>query len=146
MATLIFKNEKLQGIFQVTETATKFRTTFSEAVKAYEKTTGQAYKNGVNLFMYNSSQKPTFWLVKDRGIYLMATAIIKQPTKDQSPVCYAERFEPTIPNCFDKCRSAVGGDDFVEVIEFTDQLKDGIKNGADVQIKITKTHLAITLV
>jgi hypothetical protein len=146
MATLIFKNEKLQRILRMTETATKFRTSFAEAVKVYEKTTGQAYKDGVNLSMYNTSQKPTLWLVKDRGIYLMASAIIKQPTKDQSHVCYAEGFEPSIPNCFDRCRSAVGGDDFVEVIEFTDQLKDGIKNGAEVQIEITKTHLAITLV
>jgi hypothetical protein len=146
MATLIFKNEKLQRVLRMTETATKFRTTFAEAVKAYEKTTGQAYIDGINLAMHSTSQKPTLWLVKDRGIYLMASAIIKHPTKDQSHVCYAEGFEPSTPNCFDKCRSAVGGDDFVEVIEFTNQLKDGIKNGADVHIKITKTHLAITLV
>jgi hypothetical protein len=146
MATLIFKNKKLQGIFRMTETATTFRTTFSEAVTAYEHTTGQVYADGVNLSKYNTSQKPSLWLVKDRGIYLMASAIIKHPAKDQSHVCYAEGFEPSVPNCFDKCRSAVGGDDFVEVTDFTDQLKDGIKNGADVQIEITKTHLTITLV
>lgn len=146
MTTLIFKNEKLQGILKLTEAATNFAATFSETVAAYEKGTGEKYDFQQNLEKYAVHNIPTLWLVKDEGIYLMSPAKTDRPKGDKSHICYAEGFEPSLPNSFDKCRTAVGGDDFVESFEFTDALQSGIKRGADIQIDISEQSFTVCLI
>lgn len=146
MTTLIFKNKKLQGLLNITEQATVFRASYSEAIEAYEKDTNRSYDYEANLDKYYEHNSPTLWLVKDEGIYLMASAKLKEYPNDNSHICYAEGFEPNNPGCWDLCRAAVGGDDFVESFKFSEQLKKGIKQGADIHISITTKNFIIELV
>jgi hypothetical protein len=85
------------------------------------------------------------WLVKD-SIYLMTSAKLNRIPEDKSHICYAEGFEPESPGSYDKCRVAVGGDDFVESFRFSDELQKGIKNGADIQIDISAQSFVVQLV
>jgi hypothetical protein len=84
--------------------------------------------------------------MKDEGIYLMSPAKVNRTPGDKSHICYAEGYEPHLPNCFDKCRKAVGGDDFAESFEFTKELQKGIRNGGDIQIDISPEKYAVRLV
>ncbi len=145
MTTLIFKNKKLQGILRITEQATSFNASFSESVEAYEKETGTKYKIDADLSKFGEHHKPTLWLVKDQGIYLMTSAKLEKLPDDYSHVCYAEGFEPDAPGWWEKCRAAVGGDDFVESFHFTSEIKEGIMAGADIQIKIGPAKLIVGL-
>lgn len=140
MTTLIFKNKKLKGILKITQLAM-----FQEAISAYEKNTGKKYSDSVNLNKYYEQTNPTLLLVKDEGIYLMASAKLKEIPKDNSHVCYAEGFEPDTPNSWEKCRRAVGGDDFVEEFAFSGQLQKGVMNGGDIQINICSEYFEVQL-
>lgn len=111
MAKLIFKNEKLRGLLDQAETATK----------------------------------NDLWLVKDEGIYLMVP-LKKGQSKGKRHICYAEGYEPDLPDCFDKCQAAVGGDDFVESFDFSLTLQNGIRNGADIMVEISEMSFTVALV
>lgn len=145
MTTLIFKNQRLKEILKISEQATVFKATYEEAVKAYESDAGQKYQEGQNLAPYFLSNVPTLWLVKDTGIYLMTSAKLESYPDDESHLCYAEGFEPDAPESYEKCKGAVGGDDFSESFKFTDALKRGIKLGADIHISINPTEYTIQL-
>lgn len=146
MLTLIFKNSKLQGILRITQQSKTFIASFGEAVKAYEKNTKKRYKHNINIDNYYEHTTPTIWLVKDAGIYLMTSAKMDSHPQDFSHVCYAEGFNPESPNCWEKCRAAVGGDDFVESFKFDNQLKKALEEGADIHIRINKTSFTVNLV
>ena len=146
MTTLIFENRKLQGILRITQQARTFRTIYTEAIKAYEKDTKRKYNNKVSLDEYGEQLNPTLWLVKDEGIYLMTSAKLNEFPIDKSHLCHAKGFEPDTPDWFDRCKDSLGGEDFIESIEFNDELKNGIVNGADIYITITTKNFAIDLV
>ena len=61
--------------------------------------------------------KPQLMLVKDDGIYLMSNGIGQDDGRE--PV-YAKGYEPGSEDLWDRCRDAVGGDDFAEYIALTD--------------------------
>lgn len=146
MTTLIFKNKKLKGILQLTEQATTFRASFDESVNAYEKDTGITYTINADLSKYCEHHHPTIWLVKDEGIYLMTSAKLEKFPSDNSHICYAEGFSPETPGYWEKCQTAVGGDDFVESFRFNNNLRRGIKNGADILIKFGAESFTVELV
>jgi len=83
---------------------------------------------------YGGKAAPSLWFVKDSGIYLMSAGLPAQPDpKHSGPstkllVSYAKGYEADAPDSFDKCREAVGGDDFSEALPlawFTSALGEG---------------------
>jgi hypothetical protein len=145
MALLIFKNEKLRTILKISEQATEFKATFSEAVEAYKFKTGKDYEPDIDLTPYYTQTKATLWLVKDTGVYLMTSAKIEKMPNDNSHLCYADGFAPTDPDWYDRSAAAMGGDDFVEPFEI-EIFKRGIRLGGDIHIEINPTSLSIELV
>ncbi|SIO53911.1 DUF3085 domain-containing protein [Chitinophaga niabensis] len=147
MATLVFKNSNLKEILNVIKEATVFRASLSEKIIAYEENSGKEYDFDpkIDLELYSTHNRPTVWLVKDRGIYIMSSALVDEACKKDIPVCYAEGFHPNNKNCYEKCRAAMGGDDFVESIPFEQDLQEGISQGADLYIKVTTQHIDIIL-
>ena len=148
MATLIFKSQKLQRIVTLTQEAKYFTASFTEQIEAYEKEIGKKYDfdKQPDLTKYGKHQNPTIWLVKDEGIYLMAAGAEYRIPKDKSHICYAEGYEPHVPGSWDKCRAAVGGDDFCDTLPFGKDLQEGVLLGADIHIKVTPTAFTIKLV
>jgi len=73
----------------------------------------------------SSEHKPSFgqedevpaglWLVKDNGIYLMSNGSDPWPN-GKSVIAYAQGYEPDADDSWDRCRDAVGGDDFCEFL------------------------------
>lgn len=146
MADLFFNMEQVAGIAEHSRNAPRHRMTMEQRCEiygddCYEPQEGEEERAGAQL-----------WLVKDSGIYLMSPAVYpdgEDPHKNAQaekakllgtkpettvPVAYAEGFNPLLPDgtrdydCFDKCRDAVGGDDFAEWIplEWVDRaIRDG---------------------
>lgn len=95
--------------------------------------------------VYGADPKPGLLFVKDDGIYLMSSGIPGDTDGVvKNCVLYADGFDPvTNEDCWDDCRDAVGGDDFVEHIGL-DVFKEAIVLGADaVYITATDTHLIV---
>jgi hypothetical protein len=147
MSLLIFKNKKLQEILRITETANTFRTTFAEAINAYEIQSGKSYQysQDIDLHNYGEQNTPTIWLVKDWGIYLMTSAKTEFP-KDTNHVCYAEGYEPDAPDSYERCRDAAGGNDFVQSIPFPEDMQQCLREGADIEIEISAETFEIMFV
>lgn len=62
--------------------------------------------------------RPALMLVKDDGIYVMSNGL---PRMEQgSNVVYARNYDPRKGDVWDRCREAVGGDDFAEYIELAE--------------------------
>ena len=63
--------------------------------------------------------EPMLMFVKDDGIYLMSNGIPSSPEGNR--VSYAIGYDPTRGvDVWEKCRSAVGGDDFAEYIAISE--------------------------
>lgn len=146
MAILKFKNDGLTAILRISEQASIFRATYEEAVQAYEKNTSRSYDGNANLDKYFQTVKPSIWLVKDEGIYLMSSAVVKESATEKPHLCYAEGYDPGQPDCWEKCNAAVGGDDFVQAIPVTEPMKRGIRMGADLEIKFSTRTIEVRLV
>jgi len=85
---------------------------------------------------------PSLYFVKDSGIYLMSASKERQlDPKHSGPspknlVAHAKGYEPEAEDSWEKCREAVGGDDFAEALPlawFTSALDAGA----------TKLHLHV---
>jgi hypothetical protein len=143
MATLLFLNSKLQGILTITQRADTFYNTYDKAVEAYERDKQKEYQYPEDLSPYHEHKTPCLYLVKDSGIYLIAAAKMDKNPADNSHICFAEGFEETAPDIYEKCVNAVGGNDFVELIEWTNELKEAIEKGANLRITISATSLQV---
>lgn len=148
MATLIFSNKGLQSVLQLTLQATVYQASLVQAIQAYEKDTGLAYQfdKNIDLTPYQFVKHPTLWLVKDQGIYLMTSAQLETIPADESHICYAEGFSPNDPDWYEKCREAVGADDFSETIPFDQPIQRAIRQGAGISIEVTAENLTIQLI
>lgn len=145
MAKLTFKNSGLRAVLAHTKQAKVFRRSYDKAIEAYEAATGKTYEFDTTIpDEYYESNEPTLLFVKDEGIYIMTSAKMEKMPEDKSHVVYAEGYSPDVPDCWDKCRDAVGGDDFVETIELTPELEKVILHGADLVIDITPTQFSVT--
>lgn len=77
------------------------------------------------------TKEPALYLVKDSGIYLMSAGHPGQDRTDGKKgrvVAYAQGFEPDAEDSWERCREAVGGDDFavdLPVRYFTDMITAG---------------------
>jgi hypothetical protein len=76
-------------------------------------------------FGYEGETKPALLLVKDEGIYIMSNA---QKTDEEvskgEALAYAVGYEPHSEDCWERCREAVGGDDFGEVLNTIESQSD----------------------
>lgn len=147
MANLTFKNAQLKKLLQHSKTATAWKVGLAEAIAAWEKANGKEwnYNTEIPQEFYRSST-PTLFFVKDRGIYLMTGAVMEPWPTDNSHVCYATGYEPTAKNSWEKCRAAVGGDDFAETLQLSDKLQADIEAGADIILKVTAAQIRLSVV
>ena len=93
------------------------------------------------------------WLVKDHGIYLMSNGRPGLPDDEDEPegrskIVYAIGYDPRTGDVWDKCRDAVGGDDFSEEIGNRKFWMDAVDLAPDgeLEIQVTATSLKIGLV
>lgn len=76
-------------------------------------------------------------LVKDEGIYLMSGAKNrKYDLKNYTHVVYAKGYNPSEGDVYDKCRDAVGGDDFVESLPVTENMLMDLAKGYSLEVSI----------
>jgi len=103
MTTLIFKGEDLKAIAKDTMNAKEWELPYESLYEDKDEVKQQ-------------KAIPSFTLVKDSGIYLMSgnTKSKLYSKKNGNRVCYAEGYNPKEEDVWDKCRYAVGGDDFAE--------------------------------
>lgn len=126
--------------------ATEWKVGLAEAIAAWEKETGGKWDYETPIpDKYYISKRPTLFFVKDSGIYLMAGAKMAEFPKDMSHVCYAAGYEPTAKNSWEKCRKAVGGDDFVETIILSANIQNSILAGGNIIIDITEEKFSLTV-
>ncbi len=143
---LIFKNAQLKKVIEHTITATQWKVGLAEAIAAWQKATGKDWQGEDIPDQYYTSEEPTIFFVKDSGIYLMTGAKLPELPKDGSHVCYATGYEPSAKNSWEKCRDAVGGDDFAETLTLSAKLKADILAGDDVVIKVTEDKITVSVV
>lgn len=122
MSALVFKNEGLRKVLDITLKGTSFSLGYNP----------------------KKSKSPTLLFVKDDGIYLMTGAVMEKFPEDYSHVCYAEGYSPDVEDVWEKCREAVGGDDFGEVIELDEKLQGIINKGHDLLITVTPESFSIS--
>ena len=105
MTTLIFEGKDLKAIAKDTLNADEWELPYESL---YEDEDDVKQKKAI----------PSFTLVKDDGIYLMSgNAKTKLYKKGKNRVCYAKGYDPKEEDVWEKCRYAVGGDDFAEKLK-----------------------------
>ena len=55
-------------------------------------------------------------------------------------VVYAKGYEPDSDDCWDRCRDAVGGDDFGERVYMEKDQLTRLVNGGDMSIRVSETQ------
>ena len=78
-------------------------------------------------------------LVKDSGIYLMA-GTVQADWMEHLKTChviYAQGFSPKTKDLWEKCRDAVGGDDFVEWIPLNNKMVNMLARSGHMKIRLT---------
>ena len=92
----------------------------------------------------DTPEGPAIILVKDDGIYLMSNGepadIVKDPTRF---VAYARGYDPRDGDVWEKCRAAVGGDDFAETIPLDKTTIDCILGGVELTVRITSNAIEL---
>lgn len=126
MANLRFNVDELRPLIAHSEAATKHRMAYGQ-----------------------HKQEPGLMLVKDSGIYLMSTGLPGLLRADSTPenthnvVVYALGFKPDDEDSYDKCRDAVGGDDFSEVLPLAWFTKAREVGATSVTIRFGKRQIGI---
>lgn len=125
MAKLTFDIAQVAALVAHAQSATTHRLSFADQMNpAYAVDGAKPDESG--LYEYESIDqskvKPSLQLVHDDGIYLMSSG---SPMMDKETRCaYAKGYNPGKDgDVWDKCRAAVGGDDFVESLPITDFVK-----------------------
>jgi hypothetical protein len=146
MAKLNFKNEDLQRLLSIANSTTEHRCSWSDAIKKYERT-GKKYDYSIELSdEFYQTTTASFQLVKDEGIYLMTSAKMEIYPTDHSHIAYAVGYDPRQGDVWEKCRQAVGGDDFVESFEITKQIVEFIEKGFSMRIDFSPNHYNIEMI
>jgi len=85
-------------------------------------------------YQKKTTTKKLFWFVKDSGIYLM-NGWGNQIAED-NVVVYAKGYNPESENCWDRCRDAVGGDDFGEGLRMDKSQLTRLVDGGDMILRV----------
>ena len=99
---------------------------------------------------------PRVYLVKDEGIYLMSSGMprdLADPNstdpRAESFVAYAKGYDPHTGDrsaIWEKCREAVGGDDFGEPLDLDDFVSAlAAPNIKGLLIKVTPNHISLVI-
>lgn len=116
MRTFTFHNAGLQGILKYTQENTLFRIPYE----------GE-----------EATPKPTMWLVKDQGVYLMTSVKLNaKQIEKMDHVCYAYKHGPN---------TRIAGDDFIEEIEFDQELQKAVQDGYDLILKVTPKSITVII-
>jgi hypothetical protein len=85
-------------------------------------------------------------LVKDDGIYLMA-GTFKSDKLDETKchVIYAQGYSPKTKDLWEKCREAVGGDDFAEWIPLNKEMVEALEKNGHMKIKFTPSEITTSV-
>ena len=86
-------------------------------------------------------------LVKDDGIYLMAGTVQADWMEHlrKCHVIYAQGFSPKTKDLWEKCRDAVGGDDFVEWIPLSNSMVNMLARNGHMKIRLTPKQVEINV-
>ena len=120
MSKLVWKVDDLRPLWEHAQAAPQHRPTFDQMVEYDpEWDFGEMSDEDAN----KAAQGPALHFVKDSGIYIMSNGLPIQEPKGER-VAYAQGYDPTQGDVYDKCVNAVGGDDFVEVVtaDFCEQM------------------------
>tara|TARA_R110001592_G_scaffold291441_1_gene560801 strand:- start:2039 stop:2407 length:369 start_codon:yes stop_codon:yes gene_type:complete len=85
-------------------------------------------------YQKKTTTKKLFWFVKDSGIYLM-NGWGNQVAED-NVVVYAKGYEPESDDCWERCREAVGGDDFGEGLTMSKDMLTRLVDGGDMILRV----------
>tara|TARA_R110000796_G_scaffold63317_3_gene146407 strand:+ start:242 stop:610 length:369 start_codon:yes stop_codon:yes gene_type:complete len=85
-------------------------------------------------YQKKTTTKKLFWFVKDSGIYLM-NGWGNQVAED-NVVVYAKGYEPESDDCWERCRGAVGGDDFGEGLTMSKDMLTRLVDGGDMILRV----------
>lgn len=96
----------------------------------------------------NSEAGAAIMLVKDDGIYIMADTTPRQlKTEGEvgAVVAYAKGYNPKTDSddVWEKCRNAVGGDDFAEGLTLGGEMVTAILEGADLSVNVTASSISM---
>ena len=95
-------------------------------------------------YVDESTDEYGLWLVKDEGIYVMAPTWEKDiVSKNKCHVIYARGFSPRAKDYWEKCRDAVGGDDFAEFIPLSEQQMKRVALFGELDIRLTETEVSV---
>lgn len=86
-------------------------------------------------------------LVKDSGIYLMA-GTVQADWMEHLKTChviYAQGYSPKTKDLWEKCRDAVGGDDFAEWIPLSNSMVNMLAKNGHMKIKITPQQVEVNV-
>tara|TARA_R100001440_G_scaffold37321_1_gene56600 strand:- start:3892 stop:4275 length:384 start_codon:yes stop_codon:yes gene_type:complete len=85
-------------------------------------------------------------LVKDDGIYVMS-GTFKSDKLDEKKchVIYAQGFSPKTKDLWEKCRDAVGGDDFSEWVPLSNSMVNMLSKNGHMKIKITPQEVEVNV-
>lgn len=93
---------------------------------------------------------PGLFLVKDSGIYLMSngeTGLLRadnKPGQHSQVVVYAIGYKPDGADSYEKCRNAVGGDDFAELLPLAWFTKARDLGAVSVTVNFGKTRVGFS--
>ena len=119
MARLRFDAGKVRRLIDHAKASTLHCASYEQA---YEMLGGEWINGKVKADVLMDKIKPALHFVKDSGIYLMSNGSPQLEGSEfgqtsKSAVVYAHGYDPSVEDVYDKCRDAVGGDDFVESID-----------------------------
>jgi hypothetical protein len=86
-------------------------------------------------------------LVKDDGIYLMAGTVQSDWMEHlkKCHVIYAQGYSPKTKDLWEKCRDAVGGDDFAEWIPLNKEMVEALEKNGHMKIKFTPSEITTSV-
>ena len=85
-------------------------------------------------------------LVKDDGIYLMAGTLESDKLDEKRcHVIYAQGYSPKTKDLWEKCREAVGGDDFAEWIPLNEAMVKALEKNGHMKIEFTPSEITTSV-
>ena len=85
-------------------------------------------------------------LVKDDGIYLMAGTLESDKLAEKRcHVIYAQGYSPKTKDLWEKCREAVGGDDFAEWIPLNEAMVKALEKNGHMKIEFTPSEITTSV-
>lgn len=142
MAKLIFRNADLKKIKAYNDNSRLFKRSWIGAFTEYQKSVGREVDFSEDIpDEFKTTTTPFYFFVKDSGIYLMTGADMEKLPTDKSHVAYAVGYDPDKNgNVWERCRAAVGGDDFGEEID-AQYIDEIIESGKDLVLTVTPTQI-----